>query len=74
MAPPSSGKRVPGFDARWKAPKSVSLLWAFGDRFRVGDRTLDQVVEMAHDDAVREAMGYLEASAARGRRGRNGAV
>lgn len=43
-------KRCPGFDACFKAPKSVSL------------------------EAVREAMAYLEASAAKGRRGRNGAV
>jgi conjugative relaxase-like TrwC/TraI family protein len=74
VAPPSAGRRMPGFDACWKAPKSVSLLWAFGDRIQVGERTLDQVVEQAHDEAVREAMAYLEASAARGRRGRNGLV
>jgi conjugative relaxase-like TrwC/TraI family protein len=40
----------------------------------VGDRTLDQVTEMAHDEAVREALRYLEASAAKGRRGRDGVV
>jgi conjugative relaxase-like TrwC/TraI family protein len=74
VAPPSAGKRTPGIDACFKAPKSVSLLWAFGDRAPVGERTLDRIVEMAHDDAVREAMIYLEASAARGRRGRNGVV
>ena len=66
VAPPRAGKRTPGFDACFKAPKSVSLLWAFGDRVQVADRTLDQVVEMAHDEAVREAMAYLEASAAKG--------
>ena len=64
VAPSSAGKRMPGFDACWKAPKSVSLLWAFGDRIQVGGRTLDQVIESAHDEAVQEAMGYLEASAA----------
>jgi conjugative relaxase-like TrwC/TraI family protein len=74
VAPPRAGKRTPGFDACFKAPKSVSLLWAFGDRLQVGERTLDQVVEMAHDEAVREAMTYLEASAAKGRRGFNGIV
>jgi conjugative relaxase-like TrwC/TraI family protein len=74
VAAPSAGKRMPGFDACWKAPKSVSLLWAFGDRIQVGGRTLDQVVEQAHDEAVREAIGYLEASAARGRRGHDGVV
>jgi conjugative relaxase-like TrwC/TraI family protein len=72
VKPPSTGKRTPGFDACFKAPKSVSLLWAFGDRIQVGDRTLDLVVEIAQDEAVREALGYLEASAATGRRGRNG--
>ena len=72
VAPPRAGKRTPGFDACFKAPKSVSLLWAFGDRVQVSDRTLDQVVEVAHDEAVREAMTYLEASAAKGRRGFNG--
>jgi conjugative relaxase-like TrwC/TraI family protein len=74
VAPPSTGTRMPGIDACFKAPKSVSLLWAFGDRIQVGQRTLDQIVEMAHDEAVREARGYLEASAAKGRRGRNGVV
>src|SRR5215472_796524 len=72
VAPPTEGKRMPGIDACFKAPKSVSLLWAFGDQVEVGERTLDRVVEAAHDEAVREAMAYLEASAARGRRGRNG--
>jgi conjugative relaxase-like TrwC/TraI family protein len=61
-------------DVNGKAPKSVSLLWAFGDRIQIRGRTLDQVIEAAHDESVREAMGYLEASAARGRRGRNGVV
>jgi conjugative relaxase-like TrwC/TraI family protein len=74
VAPPKTGRRTPGFDACFKAPKSVSLLWAFGDRVRVGERTLDQVVQMAHDEAVREALSYLEASAAKGRRGRDGVV
>jgi conjugative relaxase-like TrwC/TraI family protein len=74
VAPPSAGKRCPGFDACFKAPKSVSLLCAFGDQVQVGGRMLDQLVEMAHDEAVREAMAHLEASAAKGRRGRNGAV
>jgi len=69
---------VRGSDARLRrlleGPKSVSLLWAFGDRIPAGGRTLDQLVEQAHDEAVGAAMGYLEASAARGRRGRNGVV
>src|SRR5215467_8416445 len=72
VAPPTAGKRMPGIDACFKAPKSVSLLWAFGDRIEVGGRTLDRVVEAAHDEAVREAMGYLETEAAKGRRGHAG--
>ncbi len=74
VAAPSAGKRTPGFDACFKAPKSVSLLWAFGDRVQGVERTLDLVVETAHEEAVREAMGYLEAYAAKGRRGHNGVV
>ena len=73
VAPPTGGKRMPGIDACFKAPKSVSLLWAFGERIQVGDRTVDRVVEAAHDEAVREAMAYLETSAAKGRRGHAGA-
>jgi conjugative relaxase-like TrwC/TraI family protein len=73
VAPPTEGKRMPGIDACFKAPKSVSLLWAFGDQVQVGDRTLDRVVEDAHDEAVREAMAYLETEAAKGRRGHAGA-
>lgn len=72
VAPPSAGKRMPGLDACYMAPKSVSLLWAFGDEVKVGDRTLDKVIEDAHDEAVRESLGYLEAEAAKGRRGRDG--
>jgi conjugative relaxase-like TrwC/TraI family protein len=74
VAPPKTGKRLPGFDACFKAPKSVSLLWAFGDRIQVGGRPLNQVIEQAHDEAVHAALGYLEAAAAKGRRGRDGVV
>ena len=74
VASPPTGHRMPGIDACFKAPKSVSLLWAFGDRVGVGGRTLDRVVEAAHDEAVEAAMSYLESVAARGRRGRDGLV
>jgi hypothetical protein len=66
VSPPRTGQRMPGIDACFKAPKSVSLLWAFGDRLSIGSRTLDRVVETAHDEAVHEAMSYLESVAARG--------
>jgi conjugative relaxase-like TrwC/TraI family protein len=65
---------MPGIDACFKAPKSVSALWAFGDRLSIGSRSLDRVVETAHDEAVHEGMSYLESVAARGRRGRDGLV
>jgi conjugative relaxase-like TrwC/TraI family protein len=74
VAPPRTGQRMPGIDACFKCPKSVSLLWAFGGRVEVGSRTLDRVVEAAHDEAVEAAMSYLESVAARGRRGRDGLV
>jgi conjugative relaxase-like TrwC/TraI family protein len=72
---PTSGERlaahparkVPGFDHTFRAPKSVSLLWALGDR-----DTAEQVVA-AHDAAVDAAVGYLQRSAAFTRRGAGGA-
>ena len=67
VAPPRAGPAHAGIDACFKAPKSVSLLWAFGDRVSVGEQTLDRVVESAHDEAVGEA-------AAKGRRSYNGTV
>jgi conjugative relaxase-like TrwC/TraI family protein len=44
VAPPRTGRRMPGIDACFKAPKSVSLLWAFGNQVTVGSGTLDRVV------------------------------
>jgi conjugative relaxase-like TrwC/TraI family protein len=65
----ASGRaRVGGFDLTFSAPKSVSVL------FGVGDAHLRAEVRVAHDDAVREAVGYLERSAAAVRRGHGGAV
>ena len=61
-----SNRRLPGFDATFSAPKSVSLLYALGD-----DRVAAEAVA-AHDTAVEAAVGYLERAAAFGRRGRNG--
>ncbi|MDQ3740873.1 MAG: relaxase domain-containing protein, partial [Actinomycetota bacterium] len=55
-----------GFDLAFKPPKSVSLLWALGDE-RVSAET-----RAAHDSAVRQALGYLEGEACRGRRGKDG--
>jgi conjugative relaxase-like TrwC/TraI family protein len=60
-------RRVPGFDHTFRAPKSVSLLWALGDR-----ETAEQVV-VAHDAAVDAAVGYLQREAGFTRRGAGGA-
>jgi conjugative relaxase-like TrwC/TraI family protein len=60
--------RVPGFDLTFSAPKSVSLL------FGVGDERMQRAIRAAHDRAVEDALGYLERSAAKGRRGHNGLV
>ncbi len=57
---------VVGFDLTFSAPKSVSLLFA------LGPDGLPEQVRQAHDAAVRDALGYLERTAAFGRRGHNG--
>jgi conjugative relaxase-like TrwC/TraI family protein len=59
---------VPGFDVTFSAPKSVSVLFAVG-----GERVRTAVLE-AHDEAVREALGFLEDYAAVTRRGAGGAT
>ncbi len=58
--------RVPGFDATFCAPKSVSLLFA------MGDERVSREVREAHDLAVDRALGVLEGEAARARRGKGG--
>lgn len=70
---PSTGRRLakpnrklPGFDATFSAPKSVSLIHALGP-----PAIRAHVVE-AHQAAVDAALGYLERQAAFGRRGRDG--
>jgi conjugative relaxase-like TrwC/TraI family protein len=69
-APLTSGgaNRVPGFDLTFSAPKSVSVL------FGVGGEHVQGAIRSAHDRAVEDALGYLERSAAKGRRGHNGLV
>jgi conjugative relaxase-like TrwC/TraI family protein len=59
-------RKVPGFDATFSAPKSVSLLYALGPAGVRGE------VVAAHDTAVSAAVGYLEDQAAYIRRGHNG--
>ena len=60
--------KVAGFDLTFSAPKSVSVL------FGIGDEEVTAAVRGAHDHAVAEALGYLERSAARVRRGAGGTV
>ncbi len=59
-------RKVPGFDHAFRAPKSVSLLWALGDR-----ATAVEVVA-AHDAAVDAAISYLQRAAGFTRRGAGG--
>src|SRR4051812_6018810 len=59
-------ERVPGFDLTFSAPKSVSVV------FGVGDDELRGLIRDAHDEAVAEALGYLEREAIATRRGAGG--
>ncbi len=56
----------PGFDLTFSAPKSVSVLWAFGDE------AVRSKVVAAHEAAVDQALGYLERNATLARRGAGG--
>jgi conjugative relaxase-like TrwC/TraI family protein len=58
--------KVPGFDATFSAPKSVSLLFA------IGSPEVSNEVRNAHDTAVDRALEVLEDETARARRGKGG--
>jgi conjugative relaxase-like TrwC/TraI family protein len=60
--------RVPAFDLTFSAPKGASLLFA------LGDPQLSSAIRAAHDEAVRQAVAYLEREAGEVRRGREGQV
>lgn len=60
--------RVPGFDLTFRAPKSVSLLFALG----AGE--VSREVKVGHEMAVRAAVGYLERQAGFTRRRLGGAI
>ena len=62
----AKNRKVPGWDLTFRAPKSVSILWALGE-----PDTAAQVVA-AHEAAVARAVTYLEQVAAWTRTGRNG--
>jgi len=57
--------RVPGFDLTFSTPKSVSVMYAFGDVL-----VRDDIVKSI-DNAVKETMGWLEREACFVRRGSN---
>jgi conjugative relaxase-like TrwC/TraI family protein len=59
-------KTVLAYDLTFSAPKSVSVIYG------IADRTISPVLRQAHDDAVRDALGYLERHATWTRRGKNG--
>jgi hypothetical protein len=59
---------VAGFDLTFRAPKSVSVLWA------IASPAIGQQLRAGHDAAVEEALAYLERQACRGRRGTDGTV
>ena len=59
-------RKLPGFDATFSAPKSVSLIHA------LGSAEIKSHVVAAHETAVDAAVGYLERQAAFARRGRDG--
>ncbi|MGQ0824115.1 MAG: MobF family relaxase [Actinomycetota bacterium] len=58
--------RTPGFDLTFSAPKSVSLLNA------LASPDISRAVSAAHDSAVAETLGWLEANACAVRRGAGG--
>jgi len=58
--------RVSGFDLTFSAPKSVSLLYG------LGDPGTSETVKQIHARAVADALGYLERSGLRLRRGAGG--
>jgi conjugative relaxase-like TrwC/TraI family protein len=59
---------VAGFDLTFSVPKSVSVLWA------IGDRNTQEVIYRAHQDAIAATMRWAEANVIFSRSGRGGAV
>jgi conjugative relaxase-like TrwC/TraI family protein len=66
LAAPPRGYRVASFDLTFRAPKSVSLLYA------LGGAQVSRATREAHARALAAALGYLERHAAIARRGHNG--
>jgi conjugative relaxase-like TrwC/TraI family protein len=63
---PPRGQRVLAFDLTFRAPKSVSILWA------LGGQTVSRTVRESHAHALDAALEYLERHAAIARRGAGG--
>jgi conjugative relaxase-like TrwC/TraI family protein len=61
-----SQDRRPGYDLTFSAPKSASLLWAFG-----ADEVRD-AISVAHDRAVESVLDHLSTEACYARRGAGG--
>lgn len=62
-----SGKRCPGWDCTFSAPKSVSVAWSQADTATANE------FRAAHLEAVEKAVGYLEERCGWTRRGHGGA-
>ena len=65
---PLASGAVAGFDLTYRAPKSVSILFA------VADSEVAREIVRAHEAAVAQALGYMQREACRARRGHGGAV
>jgi conjugative relaxase-like TrwC/TraI family protein len=66
LGAPPRGQRVLAFDLTFRAPKSVSMLWA------LGGQTVSGTVRDSHAHALAAAVDYLERHAAIARRGPGG--
>ena len=62
----TSMQAVAGFDLTFSVPKSVSVMWA------LGDKELRERIEAAHIDAIKDTLKWLEAEVIGSRVGRNG--
>lgn len=62
----TSPQAVAGFDLTFSVPKSVSVLWA------LGDKDLRARVEQAHTRAIEDTFNWLQADVIGSRAGRNG--
>jgi Ti-type conjugative transfer relaxase TraA len=63
----AQGKHSSGVDACFSAPKSVSIVWA------LGDKELQDKIDMAQQQAAEKAVAYLEEQAIT-RRGKGGLI